>query len=131
MPTLDSTGLWISAGGVGACGASATWVSSKLVERHVQLLPATVAPDDDLDVGTRRLGPDQARQCQGIVDGLTIDLDDDVARLDAGLGRRGAFARLGDQGAASRRQADAVGDVAGHVLDVDAEESRASRVRHP
>ena len=67
-----------------------------------------------------RIG-DDARQILHLADGLAVELDDHVARLDAGLlggpGRR----HFGDERALHLAEIEALGEVVGHRLDAHAE----------
>src|SRR6185312_14200205 len=60
-----------------------------------------------------------------ILDALAVDLGDHVAGLDAGLGCGTIGLRLGDQRAFRLLQAEAVGDLLGHRLDLDADPAAA------
>src|SRR6202043_3474419 len=56
-----------------------------------------------------------------ILDFSAVDRGDDVTRLDAGLGRRTAVLRIIDHRAPRLLHAEAVGDVGGDGLDLNAE----------
>ena len=76
---------------------------------------------DDLDVlADRRIG-DDARQVAHLLDVLAVELDDHVAGLDAGGLGRALVVDAGDQRAVRRLDAEAFGDLVGHLLDAHAE----------
>ena len=68
----------------------------------------------------RRVG-DDARQVAHLLDVLAVELDDHVARLDAGGLGRALVVDAGDQRAARRLDAEAFGDLVGDLLDAHAE----------
>ena len=69
--------------------------------------------DDDFDVLADRRRGDDARQIAHFLDVLAVELDDNVARLDAGGLGRTLFVDAGDQRAARRLDAEAFGDLVG------------------
>ena len=76
---------------------------------------------DHLDVlADRRVG-DDARQVAHLLDVLAVELDDDVAGLDAGGLGRALVVDAGDQRAARRLEVEALGDLVGDLLDLHAE----------
>ena len=76
---------------------------------------------DDLDIlADRRVG-DDARQVAHLLDVLAVELDDHVAGLDAGGLGRALVVDAGDQRAARRLEAEALGDLVGDLLDAHAE----------
>ena len=93
---------------------------------HGLLLFLALADDDDLDVlADRRVG-DDARQVAHLLDVLAVELDDDVAGLDAGGLRRALVVDAGDQRAARRLDVEALGDLVGDLLDAARRASRAA-----
>src|SRR5216683_2937116 len=90
-----------------------------------------LADDDDIDLlADRGVGHD-ARQVLRFLDVLAVELDDDIARLDAGGLRRALVLDAGDQGAARRLDAEAFGDLVGDLLDADAEPAAAELAELP
>ena len=68
---------------------------------------------------------DEARQAAHGRHVLAVELQDDVAGLDAGLGGRAVRRDAGDQRAGVLRDAAGLGDVVGDRLDLDAEPAAA------
>ena len=84
-----------------------------------------LADDDDVDLlADRRIG-DDARQVVHFLDVVAVELDDHVARLDAGGLRRPLVVDAGDQRAVRRLDVEAFGDVVGDLLDAHAEPAAA------
>ena len=80
-----------------------------------------LADDHHLDVlADRRVG-DDARQIAHLLDVAAVELDDHVARLDAGGLGRALVVDAGDQRAARRLDAEAFGDLVVDLLDAHAE----------
>ncbi len=80
-----------------------------------------LADDDDVDfLADRRIG-DDARQVVHFLDVVAVELDDHVARLDAGGLGRTLVVDAGDERAVRRLDAQALGDVVGDLLDAHAE----------
>src|SRR5579864_7871543 len=90
-------------------------------ERDPLALLLTLADDDDVDLlADRRIG-DDARQILRLLDVVPIELDHDVARLDAGRLRRALVVDARDQRAARRLDVEAFGDLVGDLLNTHAE----------
>ena len=79
----------------------------------------------DVDFLADRGVGDDARQILWFLDVLAVELDDDVARLDAGGFGRALVVDAGDQGAARGLDVEAFGDFVGDLLDADAEPAAA------
>src|SRR6185312_15052342 len=89
-----------------------------------------LAPDLDLDgLVDRRLRHD-ARQMVHVMDILAVEGKDDVAGLDAGDLGRAAVAHAGDERALGLVEAQALGDLVGDALDVDAEPAAPGMAEH-
>ena len=98
-------------------------------ELHPLRLFLALADDDHVDfLADRRVG-DDARQVAQLLDVLAVELDDDVAGLDAGGLRRALVVDAGDQRAARRLDVEAFGDVVGDLLDAHAEPAAAQSRR--
>src|SRR5260221_279800 len=96
-------------------------VGRHLADIDLHLLVMAVAPDGDVSLAVdRRLG-NQPRQIVQLVDLVAVELDDDVALLDAGTRRRAVRVDVGDERAALARHAEAAGDLGRHLLDLDAQ----------
>ena len=80
-----------------------------------------VAPDLELDPFARRREADQARQAARAHDRLAVDLGDDVARLQAGVGRCAARCDVRDQRAFDMLHAERIGKRLVQVLHRHAE----------
>ena len=94
-------------------------------ELHGLLLFLALADDDHLDVAADRRVGDDARQIAHLLDVLAVELDDDVAGLDAGGLGRALVVDAGDQRAARRLEVEALGDLVGDLLDLHAEPAAA------
>src|SRR5260221_10403261 len=97
-----------------------------LVVRHLtdlglKLLVAATAQDGDVDLAIDRRFSDQSRQIVELVDLMPIELDDDIALLDAGTRRRAVCRDIGNERPALAGQAEAAGDFRRHLLDLNAE----------
>src|SRR5712675_1650733 len=79
-----------------------------------------LADDDDVDLLADGGIGDDARQILRLLDVLAVELDDDVAGLDAGGLCRTLVLDAGDQGAARRLDIEAFGNLVGDLLDADA-----------
>src|SRR5262249_52665610 len=79
------------------------------------------AEDPELDGGARRHRADRARQRARILHRLAVHRQNDISGLDAGLGRRAARLRFGNERAFRFLDAEAVGDVGGHRLNLNAD----------
>src|SRR5262249_1899681 len=100
-------------------------------ERHRLLLFLAAADDDDFNrLANRRVG-DDTRQVAHILDVLAVELHHHVAGQDAGGFRRPLFIDAGDERAARRLDAEALGDVVGDLLDAHAEPAAASLAELP
>src|SRR5260221_6688892 len=96
-----------------------------LVVRHLtdiglKLLVAATAQDGDVDLAIDRCFSDQSRQIVELVDLMPIELDDDIALLDAGTRRRAVCRDIGNERPALAGQAEAAGDFRRHLLDLNA-----------
>ena len=96
------------------------WVSS-----------CALADDDDVDLLADRGVGHHARQILRLLDVLAVELDDDVAGLDARRLRRALVVDAGDQGAARGLDVEAFGDLVGDGLDADAEPAAAQLAELP
>jgi hypothetical protein len=81
----------------------------------------TFADDDDIDFLADRGIGDHARQVLRILDVLAVELDHDVAGLDAGRLGRALVVDAGDQRATRRLDVEAFGDFVSDLLNADAE----------
>ena len=90
-----------------------------------------LADDDDVDLLADRGVGDDARQVLRLLDVLAVELDDDVAGLDAGRFRRALVVDAGDQRAARGLDVEAFGDLVGDLLDADAEPAAAQLAELP
>ena len=70
---------------------------------------------------------DGAGEFAGILDGRAIHRGDDVTRFDAGFGGRTVGLGFGDQCAFRLLEAEAVGDVGCHRLNLDTDPATADR----
>src|ERR1043166_10276902 len=86
----------------------------------------SLADDDDLDLlAHRRVGND-ARQVAPFLDLAPVEFDDHVAGLDAARLRRPLVVDPGNERAARRLHAEALGNLVVHLLDAHAEPAAAS-----
>src|SRR5882757_7541359 len=84
-----------------------------------------LADDDDVDLlADRRVG-DDAGEILRVLDVLAVELDDDVAGLDAGGLGRALVVDARDQRATRRLDVEALGDLVGDALDAYAEPAAA------
>src|SRR5262249_39045808 len=81
----------------------------------------TGTPDFHRYAGAARRFGNEARQVPGRVDRMVTELEDDVARLDAGFGGGAAALYRRDERALVGVQAHALGQVRGTFLDCDAQ----------
>src|SRR5580704_11457548 len=80
-----------------------------------------LADDNDIDLLADWCVSDDARQVSHLLDVVTVEFDDDVARLDAtGLGRA-LVVHAGYQRAVRRLDAQALGNIVSDLLDTHAE----------
>ena len=94
-------------------------------ERHRLRHFLALAHDDHVDgLADRRLAHD-ARQILALLHVDAVELQDHVAGLDAGRLGRALVVDAGDQRAARRAEAEALGDVVVDVLDAHAEPAAA------
>ena len=84
-----------------------------------------LADDPDVDGLANRGLADDARQVLRFLHLDAVELDDHVARLDAGRLGRALLVDAGDQRAARRAEAEALGDGVVDVLDAHAEPAAA------
>src|SRR6478735_2307634 len=99
----------------------------QLAEREIDDLVLTLVQHVELHGVARRKPADGASEFAGILDRFTVDRSDDVAGFDAGLGRGAIGLRFGYQRAFRLLQAEAVGDVSRHRLDLDTDPAAADR----
>src|SRR4051812_46090417 len=90
-----------------------------------------LADDDDLDVLADSGIGDDAREILWILDVLAVELDDDIAGLDACRLCRSLVIDAGDQRAARGLDVEAFGDLVGDLLDADAEPAAAELAELP
>src|SRR6202171_3132190 len=100
-------------------------------ERDLAGLLLALADDDNLDFPADRGVGDDARQILWLLDVLAVELDHDVAGLDAGGLGRALVLDAGDQGAARGLDVEAFGDLVGALLDADAEPAAAQLAELP
>src|SRR5581483_2990343 len=81
----------------------------------------------ELDGNAGRHRTDTAREFARVMDIIAVDRGDDVAALDARLGRRTAGLRLGNQRAGRLLQTHAVGDIRRDRLDLHADPAARHR----
>ena len=122
MPSVRfTTGGGVGGSASGLVSAACFSLSSRRPSLTVLRLFLALADDDHRDfLADRRVGND-ARQVAHLADVLAVEADDDVAGHDAGGPRRAALVDAGDQRAARRLDAKALGDLVGHRLDAHAE----------
>src|ERR1700691_3261996 len=77
-----------------------------------------IADNIELDRAADRCGGNEARQVAVLVDVLTLEFDDHVVRLKASLLSRPGVVDTEDQRAARRINAEAIGDIRGHLTEV-------------
>src|SRR5437899_2841130 len=100
-------------------------------ERDLAAFLLALADDDHVDfLADRRVG-DDARQILRVLDLLAVELDDDVAGLDAGGLGRPPVVDAGNQRAAGRLDVEAFGDLVGDLLDPHAEPAAAQFAELP
>ena len=92
-----------------------------LTDGHRLRLLLTLADDVELGLGVRRQHADGPDHLPGVLHLRAVDGRDDIAGVDAGLGRWAAFLRLVNHCAFGLLQAKAVGNARGHRLDLNAE----------
>src|SRR5581483_4148654 len=80
-----------------------------------------LADDHDVDLLADRLIGNDARQIAHLLDVMAVELDDDIARLDAARLGRALVVDAGNQRAVRRLDAQAFGNVVGDLLDANAE----------
>ena len=90
-----------------------------------------LADDDDVDLLADGGVGHHARQILRLLDVLAVELDHDVAGLDAGRLRRALVLDAGDQRAARGLDVEAFGDLVGDLLDADAEPAAAKLAELP
>src|SRR6516165_4775410 len=100
-------------------------------ERDALGLFLALADDDDLDLLADGGVGDDALQVLRVLDVLAVELDDDVAGLDAGRLGRTLVVDAGDQRAASRLDVEAFGDLVGDLLNPYAEPAAAQFAELP
>src|ERR1700737_3002904 len=100
-------------------------------ERDLAGLLRAFADDDDVDLLADRGVGDDARQILRLLDVLAVELDHDIAGLDARRLRRALVLDAGDQDAARGLDVEAFGDLVGDALDADAEPAAAQFAELP
>src|SRR5579871_5606585 len=100
-------------------GGGAALLQGSELDAHVSR--GVIAPELEIRGGAGAELRDLLRELRRRVDRFAVQLEDDIARLDAGVRRRTALLDARDQGAFRLRQAERVGQILGHVLDHDAE----------
>src|SRR5260221_1654774 len=90
-----------------------------------------LADDDDVDLLADGGIGDDARQILRLLDVLAVELDDDIAGLDARGLRRTLVLDVGNQGAARGLDVEAFSDLVGDLLDADAEPAAAKLAELP
>src|SRR5216683_2070926 len=93
----------------------------ELTDLDVEQVLLALAPHLDLDGAVDRRLRDDPRQVPHVRHVLAVEGEDDIARLDAGDLRRATVAHAGDERALGLVEAQALGDLVGDALDVDAE----------
>ncbi len=113
------------------CGRHRLVAILEAAERDLLGLLLALADDDDVDLLADGGVGDHARQILRLLDVLAVELDDDVAGLDARGLRRALVLDAGDQGAARGLDVEAFGDLVGDLLDADAEPAAAQLAELP
>ena len=90
-------------------------------DRHVDIDGLALAQQPDRDALADWARRHRARQAAHVLDGLAVESENHVARLDAGGGGRAIRRDGGHQRAFRLLQTEALGDLVGHVLHVHAE----------
>src|SRR6266478_5030217 len=97
----------------------------QLTEREVDDLVLALVKHVELHRIAGRKAADGAGEFPGILDRLAIHRRDHIARFNAGLGRRSVGLRFRNQSTLRLLEAEAVGDVGGDRLDLDADPATA------
>src|SRR4051812_37672424 len=100
-------------------------------ERDLAAFLFALADDDHVDFLADRGVGDDARQILRVLDVLAVELDDDVAGLDAGGLRRSLVVDAGHQRAAGRLDVEAFADLVGDLLDPHTEPATAQFAELP
>src|SRR5713226_1982142 len=100
-------------------------------ERDLPGLLLALADDDDIDLLAHSGIGHHPRQVLGLPDVLAVELDHDVAGLDACGFRRTLVLDAGNQGAARGLDVKAFSDLIGDLLDADAEPAAAKLAELP
>src|SRR5581483_4541739 len=99
----------------------------QFAERQRQRLFGALVQQREPDGGLGLHRADALGEIARVLDLLAVDGGDDVARLDARLGGRAIGLRFGNQSTLRLLQAEAVGDILGHRLDLHADPTARDR----
>src|SRR6185503_7751054 len=100
-------------------------------ERDLATFLLALADDHHVDLLADRGVGDDAGEILRVLDVLAVELDDDVAGLDAGGLGRALVVDAGHQRAARRLDVEAFGDLVGDLLNADAEPAAAQFAELP
>src|SRR5690606_26570403 len=102
-------------------------VGRQFAELDLQLLFLAAAPQGDLDLLARGEAADGAGKFSRVGDVAAVDGGDDVTRLDAGGKARAIRLRFGHQRALRLLEANRLGNLFRHLLDLDAKPAAGYR----